>query len=115
MVILEALLQTESWQSKPEESAEKLVGAVKRCRKRWAVEKPLKDEEYRKYWDQDVVLYEGDTVIDLGTIEEVAERRGVRKETIYYYTTPACHRRANKNKIGGLRAVAVDIHEEDDE
>lgn len=34
-------------------------------------------------------LYRGDELLDVGTCAELAERRGVRPETIYYYTSPA--------------------------
>ena len=41
-----------------------------------------KAEPYRKFWNYEVALYRGDKLIDSGTIKEIAERRGVRKDTI---------------------------------
>lgn len=66
-------------------------------------------ERLQGYWRSDVVLYRGDEIIDQGTIKEVAERRGVRKDTIYWLTMPTAHRRADKRKdqTKGMRAIAV--------
>jgi len=60
--------------------------------------KPTRSEPFRSWWRQDIALYRGDELIDNGTIKEIAERRGVRKDTIYRYTIPAGHRRADKVK-----------------
>lgn len=35
------------------------------------------------------VLYRGDEVLDIGTAREIADRRGVRPETIRYYCMPS--------------------------
>ena len=69
------------------------------------------------YWRYQVALYRGDEQIDTGTIEEVADRRGVQKQTIYFYTTPTGQARAaaRKDKRYGLVAVRLDLDEEDDE
>lgn len=64
-------------------------------------------EPYSSTWNYEIVLYKGDDVIDQGTVREVAERRGVRKDTIRYYLTPAGHRRADRRKIAGMRAIKV--------
>lgn len=66
-------------------------------------------EPFQGYWNREVVLYRGDEVIDQGTIKEVAERRGVQKMTIYFYTTPTGGHRADsrRDKTTGLRAVLV--------
>jgi len=39
-------------------------------------------------------LYKGETLLADGTIWEIAERTGVRVETVRYYMTPAYQRRA---------------------
>ena len=64
-------------------------------------------EPFSSAWNYEIVLYSGDEVIDQGTVKEIAERRGVRKDTIRYYLTPAGHRRADKRKKAGRRAVRV--------
>lgn len=55
----------------------------------------------------EIVLYQGEEVIDQGTVKEIAERRGVQKRTIRYYLTPAGGRRADARKSAGIRAVRV--------
>jgi hypothetical protein len=50
--------------------------------------KPTRSKPFRSWWRQDIALYRGDELIDSGTIKEIAERRGVRKDTIYWHTTP---------------------------
>ena len=47
------------------------------------------------------VVYKDDEVVDIGTKEELSERMHVKKQTIAFYASPACHRRA-----GGGRMVA---------
>lgn len=57
-----------------------------------------KVERYQGWWKKEVVLYRGDEIIDQGTIQEVAERRGVRKDTIYWMTMPTAERRKALHK-----------------
>ena len=51
-------------------------------------------------------LYKGDELLDVGTLRELAERRGVKQSTIYYYSMPTYKRRG---KVGGNRLLAVRI------
>jgi hypothetical protein len=44
---------------------------------------------FRSRWWQDIALYHGDELIDRGTIKEIAERRGVRRDRIWWYLTGA--------------------------
>lgn len=53
------------------------------------------------------VLYLGDEVIDIGTADELAKRRGVKPSTIYYYSTQAYMKRI-KGQDNRLLAVRVD-------
>ena len=46
---------------------------------------------------------------DFGTVREIAERRGVKPETIHYYAYPAYQR-----KGGGNRLLLVRIDEDGD-
>ena len=55
-------------------------------------------EPFRSYWREEVVLYRGDDIIDSGTIQEIADRRGVLKSTIRWYLTGAGFRRAERRK-----------------
>ncbi len=67
--------------------------------------KSTRKERYAGYWNWSVALYKGDDLVDMGTIKELAERRGIRKDTIYYYLMPVHARRTSSNSI---RAVRVD-------
>ena len=68
-----------------------------------------KPEPYRQFWNYEIALYRGEELIDSGTIKEIAERRTVRKDTIYWYTTAAGHRRADKRKDQSQAVRAVRI------
>lgn len=72
--------------------------------------KSIKPEPYRSFWRHEVALYRGDEMIDTGTVKEIAERRGVRKDTIYWYLTGAGQRRADarKDQSRSMRAVRID-------
>lgn len=66
-------------------------------------------ERRQAYWRYEIALYRGDEIIDTGTIEEVADRRGVQKLTIHYYLMPIAAKRAaaRKDKSTGLVAVRI--------
>ena len=53
------------------------------------------------------VLYLGDEVIDMGTKDELAKRRNVKPDTIYFYSTQA-YRKRIKGQDNRLLAVKVD-------
>lgn len=40
-------------------------------------------------------LYRGDEMLDVGTADELAEKMGVKRDTVLWLSTPAAHRRAN--------------------
>ena len=52
-------------------------------------------------------LYKGDVLIDVGTLQELATRRGVKPSTIYYYSMPLYQRRIGA-KSNRLLAVKID-------
>lgn len=54
-------------------------------------------------------LYKGDEFIDVGTAKELAEKLGVKKETIWFYATPTNHKRNNSDK----RIQAVKFKEDE--
>lgn len=56
------------------------------------------------------VVYKGDDVIAVGTIEEVSERLGVKRSVVEYLATPTAHRKAAS---GRRRMVAERVREVD--
>ncbi|MBR3318708.1 MAG: hypothetical protein IKG21_12900 [Atopobiaceae bacterium] len=50
-------------------------------------------------------LYKGDRLLGVGTKRELAERLGVKPETVGWYATPTCERRNES----GNRLVAVRV------
>jgi len=54
------------------------------------------------------VLYDGDDVIDIGTDQELASRRGIKPETVRWYAAKSTRRRKNGR---GMVAVKVDVDE----
>jgi hypothetical protein len=55
-------------------------------------------------------LYKGDTLLNVGTIKEIAEATGTKPSTLHYYATPAYRKRC---KDLGKRKQLVRL--EDDE
>lgn len=47
-------------------------------------------------------LYKGDVLLDIGTLDELQEKYKVKRETLYFYQTPAHKRREKK---GNLRVL----------
>ena len=68
-----------------------------------------KREPYSSAWNYEIALYQGDKLIDSGTVREVAERRGIQKGTVRWYLTGAGHRRADRRKdqSRAMRAVRI--------
>ncbi len=54
----------------------------------------MSDKSKQRY-----ALYRGDEFIDVGTADELAERHGVRAETIRWMSTPAFHKRGSAKKL----------------
>lgn len=52
-------------------------------------------------------VYKGDKFLDLGTVEELSERFKVKKETVYFWSSPVNKRRMKRN-----RKIAIKIEEE---
>ncbi|MER2111184.1 MAG: hypothetical protein ABS960_00735 [Solibacillus isronensis] len=51
-------------------------------------------------------LYKGDELLAIGTLDELAEFRGVTRDTIYWYSMPT-----NKKRDHGKRVVAVKLED----
>lgn len=47
-------------------------------------------------------LYKGDVLLDIGTLDELQEKYKVKRETLYFYQTPAHKKREKK---GNLRVL----------
>lgn len=43
-------------------------------------------------------MYKGEECLAIGTIKELAEKLGVKEDTIYFYTTPTYKKRVKKGK-----------------
>lgn len=43
-------------------------------------------------------VYKGDDLLVIGTAEEIAEKLGIKKETVYFYASPA-HKRRGKPTV----------------
>ena len=48
-------------------------------------------------------LYKGDNLLAIGTLDELAEFRGVSRNTIYYYSMPANKRQDRGNKVVAIK------------
>ena len=47
---------------------------------------------------KEYALYKGEECLAFGTIEEIAKQMGVKRKTIYFYTTPIYKKRCRKGK-----------------
>ena len=48
-------------------------------------------------------IYKGEKIIATGTAEELAKKFGVRKETIYFYSSPAHIKRDRGNSLVAVK------------
>jgi len=60
------------------------------------------------------VMYKGDDLLHIGTLDELAEIRGVKRETIYFYTMPTYHRRIAKRKNARNYITVTKLEEEEE-
>ncbi|MGB3684946.1 MAG: hypothetical protein WA991_03875 [Ornithinimicrobium sp.] len=60
-----------------------------------------------------VAVYQGDELLCLGTIDEVAEHLGVLQKTIRYYTTPTYQRRLEAYRHPETSRCVVAIDEDE--
>ena len=51
----------------------------------------------------DYALYKGDDLLAIGTLDELAEFRGVMRNTIYYYSMPTNKRQDRGNKVVAIK------------
>ena len=61
---------------------------------------------------KEYAMYKGDELLCIGTLDEIAQERGIKKRTAYYYTTNAYKRKLEKRKA---KNAIVMVKLEDDE
>lgn len=54
------------------------------------------------------VVYKGDEVVAVGTVDEVSEALGIKRSTVEYLATPVAHRKAGTSR---RRMVAERVRE----
>ena len=54
-------------------------------------------------------LYRGDEFVDVGTAEEIAERQGIRPESVKWMSTPSYHKRGGYGKLRSYKIVEEDL------
>ncbi|MBC2104012.1 hypothetical protein [Listeria booriae] len=54
-------------------------------------------------------LYQGDTLLKIGTADELAAYKKVKRKTILFYATPAYRKRTSEK---GLRTIRLEEEEE---
>lgn len=62
--------------------------------------------KYKKKPKKEYVLYQGDDILSIGTMREIAEDMGVKEATISYYGTPTYKKRTSEEK--GRRLVKIE-------
>lgn len=60
-------------------------------------------------------LYKGDEIIGIGTAKELAEKLGIKPETIRWYATPSQKKRVAAAADPENQMIAVKIDEKDEE
>ena len=54
---------------------------------------------------EEYALYKGEDILDIGTIGEIAEKTGVKKDTVNFYRTQAYKKRLEKRKSQNARIL----------
>lgn len=62
--------------------------------------------KYKKKPKKEYVLYQGDNILSIGTIKEIAEELGIKKESVAFYRTPTYKKRTSEEK--GRRLVEME-------
>ncbi len=64
---------------------------------------------------KEYALYKGENILALGTIDEIAKKMGVKKETIACYKTPSYKSRIRKRDAnGGNARILICLDDEED-
>lgn len=59
-------------------------------------------------------MYKGDNLLYIGTLDEIAEAHGVKRDTIKFYSTP-CYRRRIAKRKNARNYITVTKLEDDEE
>lgn len=51
---------------------------------------------------QEYAIYKGDDLVDMGTLQELAQRRGIKAKNLLYMGTPTYARRTNPDRATRL-------------
>lgn len=57
---------------------------------------------------KEYALYKGDQMVAIGTVNEIAEERGVKPNTIRFYMSDAYQRRSKSEVNNRLQLIKVD-------
>ena len=60
---------------------------------------------------KEYALYKGETMLAIGTVNEIADEIGVKPETVHFYSSPTYQKRGS----GKNRKVLVALDESEDE
>ena len=96
----------ENYATKSDDEIERVLGRSKRAivQKASVLNLTKNKNNVLENNEKEYALYKGEDLICIGTFEELAEREGVNKHTIYLYTTPAHIKRCR-----GKRKVVVEL------
>lgn len=61
---------------------------------------------------QEYAIYKGDTILDIGTADELATRRNVNKKTIYHLSRPSYKKLLKKRKNNKNALIVIKINEQ---
>lgn len=64
---------------------------------------------------KEYALYKGENMLALGTIDEIAKKMGVKKETIAYYKTQAYQNRLRRRRNASNGNVRILVCLDDEE
>ncbi len=60
-------------------------------------------------------MYRGDRFVDIGTMQELAVKWGVKKSALYFASSPAAHKRHEGRKISKNSLIVIKLEDEDDD
>ncbi|WP_133017038.1 hypothetical protein [Clostridium cuniculi] len=63
---------------------------------------------------KEYALYKGETLLSIGTIEEIAKDIGTTAKNVKYYTTNAYKRKLAKRKRGSNHRILVELEDEEE-
>lgn len=61
---------------------------------------------------QEYAIYKGDTLLDIGTADELAKKRNISKKTIYRLSRPSYKRLLEKRKNSKNALIVIKINEQ---